>query len=84
MKAIIDDKLYDTETAEFIYAYADCDYVTCATTIIYIYRTKKGTYFKYDMRREKISKIKEKTVKEIISRFDIDKYIELFGDVEEA
>jgi len=78
MKQIIDGKLYDTETAELIYTYEP------PTSPFYVnyYRTKNDAYFTFGI--EGITPLEEYDVKESIGKHDIDRYIELFGPVEEA
>ena len=105
MKAIIDNKLYNTETAEIIYTFlknepqhysyaAEIDVPCWRETDIY--KTKKGNYFLYihkgntedreqfDDLEERIELISKDKVKEIIRRLNAEKYIKLFGKVEEG
>ncbi len=82
MKQIINNTLYDTETAEFIIRY----YLGFNNRELY--RTKKNHYFcmVYDY-FDKPSYIEEKEenfVKDLLGRLDTEKYIELFGEPEEA
>lgn len=100
MKKIIDNKIYDTTTANKIYEFRrKCDggrsiwfpniRLTYCTNV-QIYKTNRENYFlhydKYDDCEEKIEVITEQKVKDIIREIDPDKYIELFGsiDLEEA
>lgn len=89
-KSIIDGKLYDTEKSERLSYFKD-DRV--------LFRTQKGSYFSckredgecqntkfhvhyidyYDIRPENIE-----DAKETIGKYDVDRYIELFGKPEEA
>ena len=90
MKAIIDNKLYDTDTAEFLfeflrenqYRYFQLTYYTEKLNIK-IYKTKKGAYFEVE-NDKKINLITERCFKKILMDLNPDKYIELFEDVEEA
>jgi hypothetical protein len=75
MKKIIHGYLYDTDTA----------------TIIYEDKPKRRTYYMTENRhyfvvyRTKEFGVKtEEDIKELLGNNDVDKYIELFGDVEEA
>lgn len=78
MKQIIDGKLYDTEKATLIYADNDLwkprNY----------YQTNKGTYFCWYRRNGKLDIVDENIIKSILAEHDVDKYIELFGAVEEG
>lgn len=59
-----------------------------------IYKTNKGKYFKYIHKgdiaggrqylEEKIELVSENEVKHIIMKLNPDKYIELFGEIEEG
>lgn len=88
-KSIIDGKLYDTENAKLL----------CFKDDRFLFKTPKGNYFSckagdehcenegrfvweivyYDIRPENIE-----DAKETIGRYDADRYIELFGEPEEA
>jgi hypothetical protein len=48
-----------------------------------IFRTEKGNFFLFYPNREIVPKTKE-DIKEYLGLNDTEKYIELFGDVEEA
>ena len=81
MVAIINGKKYNTETAELILTlYGGArqgfrrDY----------YKTKKGTYFVRYVTVGEIDLVSEETIKDLLAIYDPDKYIELFGDVEEG
>jgi hypothetical protein len=91
MKAIIDDKLYDTEKAELILEFSrsfdavdifgrDCK----GWKNMELYRTKKGNYIEVDLRSKKIELTSEYCAKELLRKINPDKYIELFGEVEEG
>lgn len=99
MKAIINNKLYDTEKAEKIYSYrrkykvdSICDSMLpkgyCFTDWedIDIYKTKKENYFLHCKRdcKEYIETTSYDYIKATIERLNPDKYIELFGKVKEA
>lgn len=93
-KTIIDNKLYDTEKAEFISPTVD-------NRILFV--TKKGNYFSCDTsdyhytecEEDKIFNVSETVYHDIraepieyamsnIGKYQPEKYIELFGEVEEA
>ena len=74
MKAIINNKLYDTETAEVVIS--RCDFV--------IYKTLKGAYFKHNLVTAEVTILTKEAVKRILGRLDPDEYIKRFGEVEEA
>ena len=105
MKAIIDNKLYNTETAEIIYTFRGNE----PQSVLWsnklklncwrekdIYKTKRGNYFihiheggintsvSFSDLKERIELISEDKVKEIIRKLNIEKYIKLFGKVEEG
>ena len=75
MKKIIDGKMYDTETSEIIYIN---EYTNRR-----MYRTRKGNYFFMYPNGEIVPKTEDE-VKIFLGENDTDKYIELFGNVEEA
>jgi hypothetical protein len=97
VKAIIDGKLYDTEKAEKIYSFRRkrnkeswalpkglCFVVWHDITI---YKTSKGSYFeheKFEHQDIQITVTTEDAVKKVISDLNPDKFVELFGAVEEA
>jgi len=94
MKAIINDKLYDTDVAEKIFVFRrkvdkgaffwNDQYRYTPYHNHDIYRTEKGNYFLHDTEDSVLSEITEREVGEIIKKLDADKYIELFGEVEMA
>lgn len=97
MKKIIDNKLYDTEKAEKIFNFRQRrktgnfgDYNFYSWFDVDIYKTKKNNYFLHGYIKDAldnkpfIEKVSEKEVKKIIKELNADKYIELFGEVEEA
>ena len=103
MKAIILNKIYDTDKAELIFSYIKNDQ---KNTIlgpnlkfnfwrdVDIYKTNKGNYFEHIHKgdtdgksqylEEKIELVSENTVKHIIMKLNPDKYIELYGEIEEG
>ena len=93
-RAIINDKLYDTEKAEKIISfqrrvdmgpiYPGADTHWAPLHDIDLYKTAKGKYFEHDRDRDAITPTHEEKAKDVIRRLYPDKYIELFGEVEEA
>lgn len=75
MKKIINGLLYNTQNSEIIYV----DEMTNRK----IFRTEKGNFFLFYPNGEIVPKTKE-DIKEYLGLNDTEKYIELFGDVEEA
>lgn len=75
MKKIINNLLYDTELSELIYH----DEVKNRRW----YRTPNGNYFVFYATGE-ITPKTEESVKEYLGRNNVDKYIELFGEPQEA
>lgn len=94
MKAIVEGKLYNTETAERIFSFrrqykgADISWMPGYSWVdwhdIDLHKTKKGAYFEYDRKTENITPVTEEKVKNILQKLDADKFIELFGEVIEA
>lgn len=72
MKAIIENKLYDTSTATIIYAGGSDA----------LYRTKNNAYFRNSS--GEIIPMTEEEAKEWLGMVDADTYIQEFGKVEEA
>jgi len=92
VKAIINDKLYDTESAEELYGFRR-RYPSMmingtqlyASHDIVLYKTKKGAYFEYDKVDEVITATTEDAAKAIVKQCNPDKYMEIWGiKVEEA
>lgn len=98
MKKIIDNKLYDTDNAEmqfefkkmypnFINMFSNiCTYYECK-----LYKTSKGNYFITGVeigdeidKKEIFKIVSEEEVKSLSMEYSVDKYIELFGEVEEG
>ena len=99
MKAIIDNKIYDTDSSKLIFEFRKSfSYNHFLLNVemhgmeeVKIYKSKKNNYFFcYDdkdwPKRRRIEAVDLEEVKRIISNRDPDKYIELFGtvDLEEA
>lgn len=78
MQKIIDGKLYDTEKAELICRIKNIRYVRD------YYRTNKGTFFCHYVTVGKMELINENVIKDILAEVDVNKYIDLFGDVAEG
>ena len=76
MKEIIKGKLYDTEKSEKI-----CN---VSLTPYSIWRTAKGNLFITNDLCMRISNTNQDTVKELLAKENPEKYIELYGEVEEA
>ncbi len=74
-RKIVDVVLYDTDKAE----------------IIYVEPNKRRTYYMTDHRRffvvyktgELVPKTEE-DIRKLLGEYDVDKYLEIFGDIEEA
>jgi len=98
MKAIIDNKIYDTDKADKIFSY---QHKNSAPTIIKnlyynfwenadIYKTKKGNYFTYFSNTEgykekfRIETVSEEQVKLLIAQLDPVTFIKIFGELEEG
>lgn len=98
-KFITNGKLYDTEKSEGLLSFKD-NYVDKSDDSRILFKTEKGNYFSaildewryincdyekileytyYDMRIETAERAKE-----LIGLYNFEKYIELFGEVEEA
>lgn len=84
MKAVLNNKLYDTEKAEFLYAVSIPQNDFCDTVNEFnIYKTAKGNIFAEHKNGECL--INESTLKSILQRPDcVDIYTKIFGEVEEA
>lgn len=75
MKRIVNGLLYDTDESELVYNDTETQRL--------LYRTKKGNFFTLYKNGEIIPKTKE-NVKEFIGTVDVNMYIKLFGEPEEA
>lgn len=84
MRAVLNNKLYDTEKAEFLYAVSIPQNDFCdAVNEFNIYKTAKGNIFAEHKNGECL--ISESTLKSILQRPDcVDIYIKIFGEVEDA
>lgn len=72
MKAIINEKMYDTTTSEVIYA----------SGTEALFKTKNGAYFK--TASDGITPLSDEEAKEWLGVIDADAYIKEFGTVESA
>lgn len=89
MKAIIDGKMYNTETAELIYSFrrkVNKGPMLWAPGHVYmpfhyfeLYRTAKNAYFTYDTEDKRIEITTEDYAMDVMRRLDPDKYCELFN-----
>lgn len=78
MQKIIDGYLYDTETATLIYT----DESNYPRNVNY-YLTPKHNYFAVYTNGE-FQVVTEQFIKDILGKYDIAKYIELFGEPQEG
>lgn len=79
MRAILNEKLYDTEKSENVATFER----------LAVYKTKNGTLFMVNtgipgVYLESMHSIEQDEIKRFIGEHYPDKYIELFGEVEEA
>lgn len=72
MKAIINEKLYDTTISSVVLAHGS----------IGIYKTPNGTYFKTTS--SGIAPMTDDEVKEYLGIYDVDTYVKEFGEVPSA
>lgn len=94
MRAIINDRLYNTETAEKICSFRrkvkEYDllwmpgYCYAPYHSFDVYLTPKGSYFKHDTEANTISVMSEDKVKASMRDLYPDEYMKRFGEVEEA
>lgn len=85
MKQIIDGKLYDTEKAEELLKYSkNVGYPLTTRNDFVLFRTNKGAYFEFNASTYELNVITDADVKKYLGIYNPDKYIELFGEVEEA
>lgn len=75
MQRIIDGYIYDTETAELIYAEQS------KSTMYYM--TPKSNFFVVYANNE-FQVVSEEFIKELLGKYDIAKYIEIFGEPQEG
>lgn len=78
MQQIINDKLYDTDTAELIYSYKD------PLKERNYYRSKMGAFFVHYIGIGKMELVDEQVIKDILAERDVNKYIDIFGKVAEG
>jgi len=92
MKAIINEKLYDTETADELYEFRRKYPSVCVNGIqlygfhdVILYKTKKGAYFEYDKLDKEITTTTKESAKDIVKHCSPDAYMEIWGvKVEDA
>ena len=94
MKAIIDGKLYCTDAAEEILRFTrrvdkgpvlwNPEFHWMMTHTFVLYKTKKAAYFEHDEDAGTIAALSCSDVERIVRRASPEKYIELFGPVEDA
>ena len=75
MQRVIDDLLYDTDTAMIIHMEERPKRV--------LYQTSNGNFFMFYATGEIVPKTEEST-KDYLGKYNVEKYIELFGQPEEA
>lgn len=93
MRFVVNNKIYDTEKSELLCTFEKQWEIKTLCSMMYLsldtnlYRTVKGAYFLtcregYD--RPCIEVIEEDVAKVYLIHNDYDKYIEMFGELEEA
>lgn len=75
MQRVIDNLLYDTDTATVIHMEEDTKRV--------LYRAPNGNFFMFYPVGEIVPKTEEST-KNYLGKYNIPKYVELFGEPQEA
>lgn len=75
MKQVINNLLYDTETASIVYIDENTQRV--------LYRTQNGNFFMIYSNGDIVPKSEEST-KEYLGKHSVSTYIELFGEPQEA
>lgn len=75
MQRIINNLLYDTDTAEVMHLEEDTRRI--------LYRTPNGNFFMFYPTGEIVPKT-EKNTREYLGKYNVPKYIELFGEPQEA
>lgn len=75
MKQVINNLLYDTETATIIYTEENTQRV--------LYRTQNGNFFMLYSNGDIVPK-SEESAKEYLGKHSVPMYIELFGEPQEA
>ena len=93
MKKIIDGKLYDTEKAEVVFTFKRKYQDPCIWSKEIVFntweracylKTQKGAFLYYCEDRKELELIDETEVKRVIQQVDPDRFIELYGEVEEG
>lgn len=93
MKKIINDKLYDTDKAEVIFSFKRKYQDPCVWSKDIAFttwehaqylKTPKGAFLYYCESRKELELLEEVEVKRVIQRVDPDRYMELYGEVEEG
>lgn len=75
MQRVIDNLLYDTETAIIIHIEEGAKRI--------LYQAPNGNFFMFFNNGEIVPKTEQST-KDYLGKYNVDKYIELFGEPEEA
>ena len=78
MQRIIDGYIYDTETATLLYT-DDSKYPRKTE----YYMTSKGNFFAVYSNGE-LQVVEEQFIKDLLGKYDIEKYIEIFGEPKEG
>lgn len=93
MKKIINDKLYDTDKAEVIFSFKRKYKDSCVWSKEITFntwepaqylKTPKGAFLYYCENRKELELLEEVEVKRVIQQVDPDRYMELYGAVEEG
>ena len=93
MRFIVNNKIYDTEKSELLCTFEKQWEIKTLCSMMYLsldtnlYRTVKGAYFltcREDYDRSCIEVINEDVAKVYLIHNNYDKYIEMFGELEEA
>lgn len=75
MQRVIDNLLYDTDTATVIHIEDDTKRI--------LYQTPNGSFFMFYPNGEIVPKTEQST-KDYLGKYNVEKYIELFGEPQEA
>lgn len=93
VKKIIGGKIYDTDKAEVIFSFRRKYQDPVAWKPGYVFntwedaqylKTSKGTFLFFCERREDLQIVKEEKVKKVIGDLDPDRFMELYGELEEG
>lgn len=93
MKKIINNKLYDTDKAEVIFSFKRKYKDPCVWSKEITFntwepaqylKTPKGAFLYYCENRKELELLEEVEVKRVIQQVDRDRYMELYGAVEEG